>query len=437
MINKFVSIRKLREIRRSKDYNRLIENFLSLSALQWLNYLLPLITFPYIVRVLGTEKFGLLAFATATVTYFQIITDYGFNLSATREIAINRDRKRVIQEIFNSVLAIKVILIFVSIIFLAFIIFIFPKFRKDWYIYCLSFLSVIGNTLFPIWFFQGMERMKYIAILNIFSKFISTIFIFVLVKHQADYWKIPLINGVGSIAVSLWSIYLVRKNFGITLYPVGLNKIVLHLKNGWNIFLSTLSISLYTTSTPFILGLFTNDTLVGYYAAADKIIQMVKSIISPLSQSVYPYISKKASQSKELALRFVRKLLLIVALFTGLLSFLTFMFKDLIVGLVLGEQYTESVIVLAILSIHPFLIGISNILGINTMLTFGMKIAFQNIIVVASILNIILSVVLVPLYQHIGSAISVTIVEFLVTTSMLVYLQISGVKIINIGGRNV
>ncbi|MCD6429443.1 flippase [bacterium] len=413
----------------SPTKKRLIGNFLSLSALQAVNYLLPLITLPYLVRILGPEKFGLIAFAQSFIQYFNILTDYGFNLSATREISIYRDNKEKISEIFSSVMITKFGLMMISFLILSFLVFTIPKFKNDWLVYIFTFGMVIGQILFPVWFFQGMERMRYITILNIIAKGIFTICIFIFIRKMADYLYVPLINSMGFLVAGGLSLRIVSKDFGIKFMLPSFEAIKYQLKEGWHIFISTVAISLYTTSNTFILGLFTNNTIVGYYAAAEKIIKAVQGLLSPISQTVYPHISKLASESKERALNFIRKLVKLVGAGTFILSLLLFILAAPVVNIVLGEQYQSSIIVLQILAFLPFIIGLSNIFGIQTMLTFNLKRAFSKILISAGLLNITLALILAPLYQHIGVSIAVLTTEIFVTLSMFFYLQKRRIKV--------
>ena len=425
----FFNLNYFRNFFNTSTKKRLTENFLSLSALQVVNYLLPLITLPYLVRVLGPEKFGLIAFAQAFIMYFVILTDYGFNLSATREVSINREKEGRVAEIFSSVMVVKFLLGTLSLLFLILILIFIPKFRDDWLVYVFTSGIVLGNILFPVWFFQGMERMKYITILNIVAKVIFTACIFIFIRKTEDYLYVPLINSMGFLVAGGLSLRIVSKNFGIKFILPSFEAIKHQLKEGWHIFISTAAISLYTISNTFILGLFTNNTIVGYYSAAEKIVRAVQGLLTPVSQTIYPYISKLASESKERALNFIRRLVKLVGAGTFILSLLLFILAAPIVNIVLGKQYQPSIIVLQILAFLPFIIGLSNIFGIQTMLTFNLKRAFSKILISAGLLNITLALILAPLYQHIGVSIAVLTTEIFVTLSMFIYLKKRGIKI--------
>jgi len=168
-------LNKLKLIFQSAERKRLLSNFFSLSALQVVNSLLPLIVVPYLYTTLGANKFGLIVFAQVVVSYFGLFVNYGFNFSATKEISVHRDNKRKISEIYSSVTTIK--FVFTVSAFLAFLLMIFniDRFSEDWKLYLFTFGSIIESILFPVWFFQGMERMKYITLLNITAKLIFTI----------------------------------------------------------------------------------------------------------------------------------------------------------------------------------------------------------------------------------------------------------------------
>ncbi|MEM5811088.1 MAG: oligosaccharide flippase family protein, partial [Candidatus Aenigmatarchaeota archaeon] len=207
-------------------------------------------------------------------------------------------------------------------------------------------------------------------------------------------------------------------------------QVIHQLKEGWHIFVSTIAISLYTTSNTFILGLFTNNTIVGYYSAAEKLIKVFQSLLTPISQTVYPHISKIAKESKEMAVMFIKKLAMLVGLLTLVISSTIFVFADSIVKIILGDQYFESIKVLRIFALLPFVIGLSNVFGIQTMLPLNYKNAFSNILISASLINICMALILTPLYKHIGMSISVLFTETFVTLSMFIYLHKKGIKIV-------
>ncbi len=409
---------------------RLVSNFLSLSGVQVANYILPLITVPYLVRVLGPEKFGLIAFAQAFIAYFALLTDYGFNLSATRTVSINRDNKDKISEIFCSVVLIKMVFMVINFIILCILVFSFRKFTNEWLLYLLTFSMIFGNVLFPVWFFQGMERMKQIALLNIIAKIIFTTSVFIFIRSQNDYIYLPVINSLGFITAGLISLWIVVTRLKIKIRIPSVKELKYQLKEGWHVFISTLAISLYTLSNTFILGIFTNNTIVGYYSAGEKIVKAVHDLIGPLSQTIYPYISKLATESREAALEFVRKVVKLVGGATFGISLMLLIFAHHISNIVLGLQFKESILVIQILSFLPFIIGLSNIFGIQVMLNFGLKQVFTRILIAASFINILIALILVVPFQHVGISFSVLITEIFVTITMFFVLQRNGLKVI-------
>lgn len=407
-------LRFIRQILQNKEYKRVTDNIISLFGLQGFIYILPLITFPYLTRVLGPDKFGLVAFALAFIGYFQILTDYGFNLSATREISIYRDDKSKVSKIFSSVMASKFILMIISLAIMTLIVFSFDIFRNEWLLYFFTFGLVLGSLLLPTWFFQGMERMRYISILNILISVIYTVAIFIFVRNPSDYLYVPLINSIGAIIIGTYSLSLVRRQFGVEFVKPSFNDIKHQMKEGWHLFLSTMAISLYTTSNRFILGLFAGNTIVGYYAVAETVGRALQGLVSPISQAIYPYFSKLQLDNRSKAIGQLKKILLIVGVLSFLVSILLVFCAPLIVELLAGPEFAASIPLLQILVFVVFAVGINTILGIQGLVAFGYQEKFSKIVIFAGILHIFLLLGLIFVLGSLGAAIAVVITELII-----------------------
>ena len=423
---------KLKNIFKSNEYKRILENMISLTGLQFASYILPLITLPYLTLVLGPEKFGLTQYAISLITYFQFFTDYGFNLSATRELAICRDDNQKISQIFSSVMFIKLCLCILSFIILLLIVMFIPKFNEDSYVYILTFGMVIGYMLFPTWLFQGLEYMRYTSILNIIGKIVFTVLIFIFIHDTTDYMLVPLINSLGYILVGILGIYIALTKFNIKITIPSIRDIKYHLREGWYVFISTIAINMYTTTNTFLLGLLTNNTLVGYYSIAEKIILAVNGLLNPISQALYPFISRTVkTDDKTRSIEFIRKITKIMTLVGIVLSAGLFIFAKPIILLLFGQSYVNSVIILQIISIVPLAVSLSTVFGVETMLTFNYKKAFTSIVMIGGIIDIVLGIILITLMKEIGIAISFATTEIFITIAMFIFLQRKGIKIIN------
>jgi PST family polysaccharide transporter len=411
----------------TEEKKRLAGNIFSLGVLQGANYILPLLTLPYLVRVLGPEYFGLLAFATATILYFMLITDYGFNLSATRQISIHRDDKDKVNEIFSSVMMIKTTLMVVSFGLMSVLVFSIEKFSQHWEVYFITFGMVIGQVLFPVWLFQGMERMKYITYLNIGAKAFFTVCIFIFVQEQADYLFVPLLNAMGFIVAGIWSLYLVKKEFNVRFAWQTAATLKFQLAEGWHVFFSSMAISLYTISTTFILGLFTDNTVVGYFAAADKIVQAVKGINAPISQAIYPLISKKIHEDKQAGLEFIRKTTWVVGAGMFIISVVLLLLADPIVNLLLGDQFQQSVLLLQIMSFLPLIVLLSGVTCILILFNLGFKKIYTGIYLSAALIGMLVLVVASYFFEAIGITFAMVALEFYVLAISIFFINKKGV----------
>jgi polysaccharide transporter, PST family len=405
----------------TEDKKRLAGNIFSLGVLQSANYILPLLTLPYLVRVLGPEYFGLLAFATATNAYFMLITDYGFNLSATRQVSIHRDNQDKVNEIFSSVMMIKTGLMIISFGLMLLLVFSFEKFSQHWKVYFITFGLVIGQVLFPVWLFQGMERMKYITYLNISSKAFFTVSIFIFVEEQADYLLVPLLTSMGFIVTGIWSLYLVKKEFSVSFIWQNSSTLKLQLTEGWHIFFSSMAISLYTIFTTFLLGLFTNNTVVGYFAGANKIVQGINGLVSPISHAIYPLICKKMQENKQAGLAFIHKTTWVVGTGMFIVSFLLFYLAEPIVNLLLGQEYQQSILLLQIMAFLPFLVVLSNMMAVQGLYSLGLYKLVSKYTLFVSLLHVVLlSISTLYLYEY-GAVFTMVFSEILIVLLSMYY----------------
>jgi polysaccharide transporter, PST family len=383
-------ISKLRGL--SDDKKNLLSNVFSLSVLQGASYILPLITLPYLVRVLGAEKFGLVAFAQAFVQYFVILTDYGFDLSATKEISIHREDKQKVSEIFISVLAVKFALMVLSLVLLCVVVFSFSKFKSDWQIYFMAFGMVVGQVLFPVWLFQGMERMKYIVLLNLASKFFFTILIFVVVRKTADYIYVPLITSCGFILSGFFGQWLAFRNFGIKRNFPTIDCLWSRLKDSTQFFLSRASVSIYTSSNVFFLGLFTNNATVGYYSAAEKLYVAFQCIYQPLTSAIYPYMAKHRN------ITLYKKVFKLCLALNSISCILLFIFSSYIITLLFGKDFQQSVLVLRIFSVSLIFVVPSILMAYPFLAALGFARYANGSVIVGSLFHLIILIIVSSFY---------------------------------------
>jgi len=395
--------------RNKSELKVVTKNFSSLVVLQGVNFILPLVTMPYLVRVLGSEKFGLVMFAQAFAIFFNVIVDYGFNLSATREISVHRENHDKVAEIFSSVFSIKILLLICSFIVLVLLTNVVPNLKSESTIFLLSFGVVVGQALFPIWYFQGIEKMQFVTLINVIAKVLFTVLIFTMVKSKTDYILVPVFNSVGFIIAGVLGLVIALKNISFKI-PDREGTIV-RFKESTQLFVSNLSVTMYTVSNTVILGFFTNNSLVGVYSSFEKLILAIKNVYAPLFQALFPWLSKK--NNKEID--DISQKLILPLLAVGLLGFAVIYFgADLILELVyandLISSYSNIFRLLGLIAVFSALNMLFNTLFLSARKKYKER---MIIMLTTGLLNLALAIWLVQWMGIWGIAITVTFSEFL------------------------
>lgn len=404
----------------------IMHNAASLTVLQTITYLLPLIIIPYLFRVLGPNKFGLIAFAQAFIQYFIIVTDYGFNISATKEISIYRKDKAKVSDIFISVMLVKISLTILSLLILGCIVMFIPRFRDDWLVYLFSFGMVVGSTLFPMWFFQGIERMRYITVLNIIGGILFAPLVVAFVHGPEDYLKVPLINSAVYLLTGLLGQFVVFSRFPISLSFPGFGHFRRQVQAGWDIFLSIAAINAYTTTRIFILGLLTNNTITGIYSMAEKIANTCQTFpLDSFSRALFPRLSKIYHKNRTKAFRIMQHTQWITILVSLIFLPLVFVLAHPIVSIVCGGDFPKAVLALRLLLIGVFFVA-ANAFRVQFLLVCGRTRTYSKIHVTMALIGLPLLFILIKNFSYVGAAMATVFIEASIFT--MTYLTVRKMK---------
>ena len=396
-MNKFSEIKK--QINKSKDGKTVFANFGYLSLLQVAGYVFPLISMPYLARVIGAEGFGKIAFASAIVVWIQTISDWGFNLTATRDVAQNRDNKELVSIIFSNVLWPRSILTLLSGIILLLVVLLVPYLRENADIIFVTFLLVPGYILFPEWFFQAIEKMKYTTFFNLFLKLVFTVAVFVFIHKREDYLIQPLLTTIGYLLCGIGALYLIFKKWGYTLYKPQWTEIFETIRNSTDVFVNNLMPNLYNSFSVMLLGFFGGSTANGIYDGGNRFPSIFYQFQSVLSRVFYPFLSRRPDKHS-----FYAKLNIVSALVGSVILVLI---SPLIIKIMLGDEFEKSVVVMQILSFSVVFLAMGYTYGTNFLIINHKEKPLRNLTFISSIVGMCVSVPLVYYFSYIGAAVTV------------------------------
>lgn len=340
-----IKYQKIRKNIKSGDGKTLIGNFFSLSFLQIAGYIFPLITLPYLAKVLGVYYFGAIAFANTIIVYFQTLVDYGFIYSSVRDISRCRDDKEKVSYIFSTVMYARFFLTVAAFVLLCILILFIPIFREMSLVLVCAFMLIPGHALFADWFFQGIEKMVYITIGNLVTKLLFTVLVFVFIKCPQDYFLQPLLTALGYVCAGIYSIYVIYK-YGYRFVKVSFHTVWISIKSNTDLFINQLFPNLYNSLSVMLLGVFHGATANGVFEAGHRFAGTCQQFLNVIARTFFPFLSRKTEAHKIYA-----KYNLFVAIGLTVVLLIT---APWIIGVFFNDDYQNAVYVLQILSLSVF-----------------------------------------------------------------------------------
>ena len=401
---------------------RLVQNIAALYVVQFSNYLLPLLTVPYLSRVLGPDGWGAYVFFQSIGLFVWAVVEYSFTVTATREVAMNKDAIQARADWIAKVLGAKSLLS-LAVILAAFVAFsLFPMVQNHSALFWWAIVWAITFGWNLQWYLQGLERMKLAATLDLIAKTVATVGIFLFVHNPEESWRAFAMQATANILTLLVALFVAYRE--VPFHFPSFDSAVSALHIGWRIFTARLAVTFSATGNNFILGLFAPPALIGFFGGADKIVGATSSLLcNPVTQAVFPRLSHSLQHEPERAEYLIRKSYRWMFMLGALSALVLFFGAPLIVRILLGQGYEATVPVLKVMAVIPLLLALTNVFGMQWMLAKKLDKQFNRIVIGSALLNVTFAWLLIPTYGIVGMAWAVCtakIVELVATNVVLV-----------------
>lgn len=411
------------------DYQKSIkQNFIYNAILKILNIVFPLITFPYVARVLLAEGIGKVNFSLSVIEYFILISQAGIPTYAIRECAKYRDDKEKLTKTVQEILLINTILVIISYLLFLITIFTLQKLHNYKTLLFIASINIFATNLGIEWFYQAIEEYRFITIRSFVVKMFSLFLVFIFIKKQNDFFIYAIITVLSLFLSSLYNFIHLRKYISIFTKYKNYN-IKKHFKPIGIMFGTALSISIYVNLDKVMLGLISGDRSVGLYTASNRIIRIILSIVTSLGTVLLPRMSYYVKNNKDDEINTLIKKSIDFILLISIPSVIgIIMLAKPIILLFVGNDYIESVLTIKILSPIIIAIALSNLIGIQILVSQGKEKMTLFSTIIGAIINFLLNLILIPKFQQNGAAIATLIAEVCVTIIqiLLAYSYIKG-----------
>ncbi len=398
-----------------------LKNLFSLGFIQLISLLIPILLTPLLITRIGISYFGTIATAQGFVLLFNIITDFGFNITAVRSVAQANNNENELMQIVNSVSILKIILLVLSFILFLFVIYFVPQFNQYFKLYLYSFLMVIGQAFLPIWYYQGREIITKTLVPILVGKVISVFAILMIIKVENDALYVNLLLGLGTIISAVYLNIPIIKKYQLRKSFFEWEKMKVEVNQNLPFFISNASVFAYSNSATLVLSFFVSPYTVGIFNVAEKIIQLGKTMLVMIHQVTYTKLCALITDGHEIAISFLRKIYSII--WSGVLVFclLLFFFSYEAVSFFITDEQQHLAASQILKSLAFLLLVIAfNMPFYQYLLALKKDWVAVRIIIICSVISIVLNFLLVPMMQINGLVMTMYFIEALVTIFLIV-----------------
>ncbi|MBS6503240.1 MAG: oligosaccharide flippase family protein [Clostridium sp.] len=407
---------------------KIVINGIWLYILQIFNTVIPLITLPFITRILGPSQYGTFSSALNLVGYFQVIVEYGFNLSGTRKVALAKDEDEI-SKLYSRIIMSKLFLCGFTFMIMIIISIVIKVSTEQLFCMIILYSMVLGAAIQQTWFFQGLEDMKYITIVSVVSRTISVIIVFILINNYDQVYLYSILYSLTYLLMGMFSVIVIKLKYKIKFKKVILVDIFSELKDGWYLFTTSAMSKIFGGIGITVLIFTSTSKYVGIYTAIQKIPLMVAMMYFPIGQVIYPYISKFYQHSFDNGVNQIKEISKFILPIFGGISLILIIFSEFVIRVLYGFEYSIYSRLLLPLTIWMMLSILNNLLGIQILVASGHKKEYSSAFRVGVSAIIILNIILGNLAEMNGIAIAAMLAELILTIAIIFQIRVIKRKI--------
>lgn len=388
-------------------------NFIMNALLTISASIFPLITFPYVSRILGPSGTGNVSFATSIVTYFSLFAQLGIPTYGIRATARVRDDKKLLSKTVQEIFIINVVMSIATYIVFFIVLNCVPQMNTDRLLFIIISSTILFNAIGMDWLFKGLEKYTYITFVSILFKFIALILMFIFIHQKSDYVIYGAISIFAASASNICNFLNAHKY--ITLKPIGGYEFKQHLRPIGIFFAMSCATTIYTNLDTVMLGFMKDNVEVGYYNAAVKIKSVLLGIVTSLGTVLLPRASYYIENNEiDEFKRISGKAINFVVLISFPLALYFILFAKEGIYFLSGDAYTNAILPMQILMPTLIFIGLTNIMGIQMLIPLGKEKVVLHSEIAGAIVDLIINVILIPIMASAGAAIGTLVAEIVV-----------------------